>query len=84
MSGELVYRVNGTSAVTMKTSTLEAAGLKERQHLQEWVLANPEILGEDVLIVTSEFTSGSPRRAETRTASTCSGWDRTVGSWWRS
>lgn len=55
MSGELVYRVNGTSAVTMKTSTLEAAGLKERQHLQEWVLANPEILGEDVLIVTSEF-----------------------------
>lgn len=55
MSGELVYRVNGTSAVKMKTSTLEAAGLKERQHLQEWVLANPEILGEDVLIVTSEF-----------------------------
>jgi RecB family endonuclease NucS len=55
MAGELVYRVNGTSAVTMATSTLEAAGLRERQHLQEWVLANPEILGEDVLIVTSEF-----------------------------
>lgn len=55
MASELVYRVNGTSAVTMKSSTLEAAGLKERQHLQEWVLANPEILGVDVLIVTSEF-----------------------------
>ena len=55
MAGELVYRVNGTSAVTMATSTLEAAGLRERQHLQEWVLATPEILGEDVLIVTSEF-----------------------------
>jgi len=55
MAGELVYRVNGTSAVSMATSTLEAAGLRERQHLQEWVLANPEILGEDVLIVTSEF-----------------------------
>lgn len=55
MTGELVYRVNGTSAVTMVTSTLEAAGLKERQHLQEWVVANPEILGEGVLVVTSEF-----------------------------
>jgi hypothetical protein len=55
MAGELVYRVNGTTATTMKTSTLEAAGLRERQHLQEWVLANPAILGPDVMVVTSEF-----------------------------
>ena len=45
MAGELVYRVNGTSAVTMATSTLGRRGCG-RQHLQEWVLANPEILGE--------------------------------------
>ena len=55
MTGELVYRVQGTSAQPMKVSTLEAAGLREREHLQEWVLANPEILGDDVLVVTSEF-----------------------------
>ena len=55
MTGELVYRVQGTSAQPMKVSTLEAAGLREREHLQEWLLANPEILGDDVLVVTSEF-----------------------------
>ena len=55
MAGELVYRVQGTSAQPMQVSTLEAAGLRERDHLQEWVLANPEILGDDVLVVTSEF-----------------------------
>lgn len=35
--------------------SLAEAGLLERQHLQEWVIAHPEILGEDVLIVTFEF-----------------------------
>jgi hypothetical protein len=29
--------------------------LREREHLQEWVLAHPEIIGRDVLVVTSEF-----------------------------
>ena len=55
MTGELVYSVQGTSAQPMRVSTLAAAGLRERDHLQEWVLANPEILGDDVLVVTSEF-----------------------------
>ena len=55
MTGELVYRVQGTTAQPMRVSTLAAAGLRERDHLQEWVLANPEILGDDVLVVTSEF-----------------------------
>lgn len=31
------------------------AGLLERQHLQEWVLAHPQILGEDLLVITFEF-----------------------------
>lgn len=55
MTGELVYSVQGTSAQPMRVSTLAAAGLRERDHLQEWVLAKPEILGDDVLVVTSEF-----------------------------
>ena len=53
MTGELVYSVQGTSAQPMRVSTLAAAGLRERDHLQEWVLANPEILGDDVLVVTA-------------------------------
>src|SRR5439155_26490753 len=27
----------------------------ERQHIEEWVRANPEILGEDLLVLTIEF-----------------------------
>ncbi len=31
-------------------------GLKERQHLQEWLANNPEALGEDILIIQKEFS----------------------------
>lgn len=31
------------------------AGLKERDHLQEWILANPQILGGDLMVVSSEY-----------------------------
>lgn len=31
-------------------------GIKEREDLEQWVLNHPEILGEDLLIVTSEFS----------------------------
>ena len=53
MAGELVYRVNGTSAVTMATSTLEAAGLKRGSTSRSgfWPTRNPARTS----IVTSEF-----------------------------
>jgi alkylated DNA nucleotide flippase Atl1 len=34
---------------------LSDAGLRERQDIQEWVINHPEVLGENVLIVTAEF-----------------------------
>mgnify|MGYP001405807123 FL=1 len=52
---ELVFRVQDSVAQPARPITLAEAGLRERQHLQEWVLANPEMLGEGVLIITSEF-----------------------------
>lgn len=52
---ELVYKVSGDKARPVQPITLAAAGLRERAHLQEWVIANPEILGEGVLVITSEF-----------------------------
>lgn len=55
ISSELVYRVSGAKAHPVKPITLAAAGMRERSHLQEWVIANPEILGEGVLVITSEF-----------------------------
>ena len=36
--------------------TFKSAGLKERQHLQEWIAKNPESLSEDLLIIQKEFS----------------------------
>ena len=52
---EHLYTVSGASASPAKRISLTEAGLLERQHLHEWVLAHPEILGEDVLVVAFEF-----------------------------
>jgi hypothetical protein len=51
----MVFTVEGSVAKAATAIPLAEAGLKERQHLQEWVRANPQILGPDVMIVTLEF-----------------------------
>lgn len=51
---ELLYTVAGAAATRATPITLAEAGLREREHLQEWVLANPEMLGGSLLVVTSE------------------------------
>jgi alkylated DNA nucleotide flippase Atl1 len=65
MAEERLYTVSGTSATPAERVPLKEAGFLERQHLQEWVIAHPEILGEDIRIVTFEFDrwatgTGSP------------------------
>ena len=55
MNEEQLYIVNGAKAEPARRITLTAAGMLERQHLQEWVIAHPEILGEDVKVITFEF-----------------------------
>lgn len=55
MTGERVYSVDGSAATPAVPISLAEAGLKERDDLQEWVIEHPEILGEDVLILTFEF-----------------------------
>lgn len=55
MQEEHLFRVEGGKAFATKPITLAEAGLKEREDLQEWIIGHPEILGEDVLIVTFEF-----------------------------
>lgn len=57
MPDELVFNVQESRAVPANPISLPEAGLSERQHLQEWVLSHPEIIGDGVLVVTSEFDS---------------------------
>lgn len=55
MADELLFTVVGSTAVPAESISLAEAGLKERSHLQEWVLAHPDILGSGVKVVTFEF-----------------------------
>jgi hypothetical protein len=52
---EVVFAVAGSIASPADRITLSDAGIKEREHLQEWVIAHPEIIGPNVMIVTFEF-----------------------------
>lgn len=66
MSGEpQLYRVDPGKRVSEKIQEVEFSqlGLQERRDIQEWVAANPGILGDDLLIVGKEF-SGFDRTGE--------------------
>jgi hypothetical protein len=65
MGDELVFTVSGATAKPAAAVSLAEIGLSERQHLQEWVIAHPEILGPHIMVVTFEFdrwwaAGGSP------------------------
>lgn len=52
----MLFRVDGEGEVeSVPTRELAELGLSERYDLQEWVLAEPRILGEQLLIITSEY-----------------------------
>jgi len=52
---ELVFTIEGAVATAAQRVSLASSGLLERAHLQEWVLAHPEILGVEAKIITFEF-----------------------------
>ena len=47
-----------------ETVELADVGLKERSDVEEWVIKHPQILGSDVLIVTSEFAGWASKKGE--------------------
>ena len=55
MTDELVFTVESGKAIPAERISMAARGLKEVAHLQEWVLAHPQILGSDAKIVATEF-----------------------------
>ena len=54
-----LFRVNPESQQSERIEEVDFArlGFKERRDIQEWIAANPGILGEDLLIIAKEFSS---------------------------
>ena len=66
MSGEpQLFRVDPQSRESERIEEVDFArlGFQERRDIQEWVAANPGILGEDLLVIGKEF-SGFDRTDE--------------------
>lgn len=53
-----LFRINPSSRKSERIEEVEFAqlGLRERRDIQEWIAANPGILGEDLLIIGKEFS----------------------------
>ena len=53
-----LFRVDPDSKESVKVDEVDFShlGLLERQDIQEWIVANPEILGDDLLIIAKEFS----------------------------
>ena len=60
-----LFRINPENRESERIDEVEFAGLgfQERRDIQEWVAANPGILGEDLLVIGKEF-SGFDRTDE--------------------
>lgn len=56
---ETIFHVDPTTKKTIAVSAVAFAdiGIKERKDLQQWIIEHPEILGERLLVITSEFAS---------------------------
>ena len=61
MPSGLIFTVQPGAAQPAQPISLADAGLRERSDLQEWVRNNPEILGDDIRIVTFEFAAWQAR-----------------------
>lgn len=55
----MLFSVDKDSGELVDLSERELAdlGFLERQDLQEWVITDPRILGEELLIITSEYAN---------------------------
>ena len=53
----MIFSISGSldSAEKISPGTFIGLNIWERQHIEQWVRANPEILGEDLLVLTTEF-----------------------------
>lgn len=53
----MLFRIKGNGGTVEKApdKSLGEMGFKERSDLEEWIIQEPETLGEELLVITSEF-----------------------------
>ena len=56
--GPLLFKIDPDSQASERIEEVDFVrlGLRERRDIQEWIAANPSILGEDLLIIGKEFS----------------------------
>src|SRR5688572_4004413 len=54
---DAIYLIDSTTKLPTRVDRVSLAdiGIKERQDLEAWVLAHPQLLGERLLVISSEF-----------------------------
>ena len=59
-----MFRINKEKNVveSLEEVTFSELGFRERENLQEWICHNPEMFGEDLLIIQKEFDSFNETR----------------------
>ena len=52
-----MYRVNlkKNSLIKLEKRFFKDLKIREREHLQEWIAKNPQVLDDDLLIIQKEF-----------------------------
>ena len=52
-----MYRINKSSnnITKLEERQFKDLGFREREHLQEWIAKNPDVLGEELLIIQKEY-----------------------------
>ena len=55
MSGEAAFSIVGGNLEQLEEVSLEEIGFRERQDLQRWIESYPEIVGPDLLVVTTDL-----------------------------
>src|SRR5690625_793310 len=52
-----MFRINKNKNVieALERPSFQELGFRERENLQEWICHNPEVFGEDLLIIQKEF-----------------------------
>jgi len=54
----MMYRIekDESEILPIKAATFSELDFSERRNLQEWIAANPKVLGEELLIIQKEFS----------------------------